>query len=101
MDMRFPLIFSHSAAWEKGSFAASPADSSVRQYPVRSRRKRQLYWAMAAALDLHREAALPVPLPGGLPPSVLPSQDNSHHHSWKWLGQVLNVPKEYGMFISL
>ena len=29
-----PLIFSHSAAWEKGSFAASPADFSVRQYPV-------------------------------------------------------------------
>lgn len=29
-----PLIFSQSGAWEKGSFAASPADSSVRQYPV-------------------------------------------------------------------
>ena len=34
--------------------------------PSTSRRKHQLYWAMAAALDLHREAALPVPLPGGL-----------------------------------
>ncbi len=31
-----------------------------------------LLWAMAAALDLHREAALPVPLHKGLAPSVLP-----------------------------
>ena len=29
--------------------------------PSTSRRKHQLYWAMAAALDLHREASLPVP----------------------------------------
>jgi len=29
-----------------------------------------LLWAMAAALDLHREAALPVPLHKGLAPSV-------------------------------
>ena len=35
-DKEFPLIFSHCAAWENGSFAASPADFSVRQYPVRS-----------------------------------------------------------------
>ena len=33
-DRSVPLIFSQSGAWEKGSFAASPADSSVRQYPV-------------------------------------------------------------------
>jgi hypothetical protein len=32
-----------------------------------------LLWAMAAALDLHREVALPVPLHKGLAPSVLPS----------------------------
>ncbi|MCM1233951.1 MAG: hypothetical protein NC489_27915 [Ruminococcus flavefaciens] len=32
-----------------------------------------LHWAMAAALDLHREVALPVPLHKGLAPSVLPS----------------------------
>ena len=31
-----PLIFSQSGAWEKGSFAASPAGFSVRQYPVRA-----------------------------------------------------------------
>lgn len=31
-----------------------------------------LHWAMAAALDLHREAALPVPLHKGLAPSALP-----------------------------
>ena len=34
--------------------------------PSTERRKHHSYWAMAAALDLHREAALPVPLPGGL-----------------------------------
>lgn len=33
-DRSVPLIFSQSGAWEKGSFAASSADSSVRQYPV-------------------------------------------------------------------
>jgi len=32
-----------------------------------------LLWARAAALNLHREVALPVPLLGGLAPSVLPS----------------------------
>ena len=32
-----------------------------------------LLWAMAAALDLHRDVALPVPLHKGLAPSVLPS----------------------------
>ena len=35
-DRAVPLIFSQSGAWEKGSFAASPADFSVRQYPVRA-----------------------------------------------------------------
>ena len=38
-----------------------------------------LLWAMAAALDLHREVALPVPLLGGLAPSVLPSASAFAH----------------------
>ena len=53
-DRAFPFIFSQSGAWEKGSFAASPADFSVRQYTQYEVTQASLLWAMAAALDLLR-----------------------------------------------
>ena len=72
-----PLLLFASVAFEKGSFAASPADFSVRQYTQYEVTQASLLWAMAAALDLHREVALPVPLHKGLAPSVLPSASAS------------------------
>ena len=55
-----------NALWARVQGAQLPCAGQGRQpLPSRgastSRRKRHLYWAMAAALDLHREAALPVP----------------------------------------
>ena len=67
------LLSFAGVALEKGSFAASPADFSVRQYTQYEVTQASLLWAMAATLDLHREVALPVPLHKGLAPSVLPS----------------------------
>jgi len=66
---------------EKGSFAASPADFSVRQYTQYEVTQASLLWAMTAALGLHREAALPVPLHKGLTPSVLFFASIFTHHT--------------------
>ena len=62
--------------------------------PSTSRRKHQLYWAMAAALDLHREVALPVPLHKGLAPSVLPPPAKKHVAIF-----IQNVPVFCGHFL--
>ena len=71
VDRHFP---SFSPKAELGRKAALlpvlpiPASGNT-QYEVT---QASLLWAMAAALDLHREVALPVPLHKGLAPSVLP-----------------------------
>ena len=76
----FPFIFSQAPLWEKGSFAASPADFSVRQYPVRA----------DASVNSTGQWLPPLTCTGklrslylcreGLPPSVLPPQDNFLHY---------------------
>ena len=40
--------------------------------PSMKLRRHHFYWAMAAALDLHREVALPIPLHKGLRPLYFP-----------------------------
>jgi len=68
----FPVIFSQSGAWEKAALLPVlpiPASGNT-QYEVT---QASTLLGGAAALDLHRDIAFPVPLHKGLAPSVLPS----------------------------
>jgi cytochrome b561 len=67
-----------------------------------------LHWAMAAALDLHRDIAFPVPLHKGLAPSVLPSASaNAYavfaHHVVQKSCDIFNLPQlgKFFLFISI
>ena len=72
----FPPFFLQVQLWRKAALLpALPISASGNtQYEVT---QASLLWAMAAALDLHRETALPVPLHKGLVHSVLPSASAS------------------------
>ena len=66
----FLLLFSFLSVGRAALLPNLPVFASDNtQYEVT---QASLLWAMAAALDLHREVALPVPLHKGLVPSVLP-----------------------------
>ena len=76
-DRSVPLIFSQSGAWEKGSFAASPAGFSVRQYPVRADASINSTGQWLPPLTCTGKLRSLYPCREGLPPSVLLSASAS------------------------